>query len=304
MSVHYTQTGADMAQLYEFLALHQSLLQREVTKGKKVAGTCLLGLLAALFVMFGNWWATAFCLCCLAIFFLWQTYEYKKGYLREYKLAQKTFADAKGNLAKLTRHMELAFYEDHVYATEIFPKGDGQNSGQQGQTADPACMKNNGQTGPTQWDTEKGTNSGQQRQNPDLTRPPQGGTSGKVNETQQGQIAGEIANADLACPPQGGTSGKVNETQQRQTAGETGQTVGNRMFYYKEIEYVQEYKGLVFFFLHHAGTPHLTNFTEFVLPLSRLPQGKRAQVETLIQLIKTQYRKPQLLDLENIETAG
>lgn len=130
-----------------------------------------------------------FLLGAFGLYSLYYLYQYKRGYLSDYKLAEKTFSLTEEQREKRTKEMTVQFYMDHAYI------------------------------------------------------------------------------------------GSFNE---------------NRMFHYKELEFIQRVENIVIFYFYPSKETHMKEFSEFVVNLQGIPEEKKEQFLHLVSLIERQYSVPNL----------
>lgn len=74
----------------------------------------------------------------------------------------------------------------------------------------------------------------------------------------------------------------------------------NRLFYYKDLEFIQVIEDIVIFYLLPSDEKHLQDFSEFVVDLKDIDESKKEQFFQLISLIKKQYYVGELSELETL----
>lgn len=74
----------------------------------------------------------------------------------------------------------------------------------------------------------------------------------------------------------------------------------NRMFYYRDIEFIQRLDHIVIFYFYLKNENHLKDFTEFVVDLKHVPKDKSETMLQFTQVLKKQYKINSLSDLDKL----
>lgn len=82
--------------------------------------------------------------------------------------------------------------------------------------------------------------------------------------------------------------------------GYIGSNKENRMFYYKDIEFIQQLENIVIIYFYLKKDKHLTNFSEFVIDLKEVSEETQQLFLQFVKILKMQYKIESLSNLNKL----